>query len=93
MFCNSAASLSNLSVTTSTQADAPTQNGSEDSEGSQNLEEPEEDSRGDGGAGDGEVEASQVRFDRERCTLPTICGHLGTNSTFCSRLVCTLVCV
>ncbi|KAM8741517.1 uncharacterized protein AB9X84_018880 isoform 3-T4 [Acanthopagrus schlegelii] len=50
---------STQSVTTSTQADAPTQNGSEDSEGSQNLEEPEEDSRGDGGAGDGEVEASQ----------------------------------
>ncbi|XP_036974791.1 uncharacterized protein LOC119030929 isoform X1 [Acanthopagrus latus] len=51
---------STQSVTTSTQADAPTQNGSEDSEGSQNLEEPEEDSRGDGGAGDGEVEASQI---------------------------------
>lgn len=79
MFFNSAASLSNLSVTTSTQADAPTLNGSKDSEGSQNLQEPEEDSKGDSGAGDGEVEASQVRFDREQNVhfLPSelVSGH------------------
>lgn len=58
MFFNSAASLSNLSGTTSTQADAPTQSCADESNRPRNLQEAE----ADGGACDGEVEPSQVRF-------------------------------
>lgn len=65
MFFNSAASLSNLSGTTSTQADTPTQGCSEEEiDEPKNLPEPEEDDQAESGACDGDVEASQVRFDR-----------------------------
>lgn len=62
MFFNTAASLSNLSGTTSTQVDTLTQSCSEEPP---NLQEPEEEEQADNGACDGEVEASQVRFDRK----------------------------
>lgn len=65
MFFNSAASLSNLSGTTSTQADTPTQNFSEESDEPQNLQEPEENDQADSGAGDEVVEPNQVRFNRK----------------------------
>lgn len=68
MFFNSAASLSNLSGTTSTQADTLTQSGSEESDEPRNLQEPEEDAHADSGACDGEPEPSQVRLDRKSTT-------------------------
>lgn len=69
MFFNSAASLSNLSGTTSTQVDTPTQSCSEENREPQNFQEPEENDQAESSACDGEVEPSQVRFDRTKFTL------------------------
>ena len=66
LLINSGASLSNLSGTTTTRVDAPTQNCSEENGEAQNLEEPGEDNRADSEACDGLVEPSQVRFDRKK---------------------------
>lgn len=64
MFFNSAASLSNLSGTTSTQVN--TENCSEESNKPQNLQEPEKESRAESEVYDEEVDPSQVRFDRKK---------------------------
>ncbi len=58
MFSDSATFLSNLSGTTSTQADTQTQSCSEEHD--KNIQEPEED-KTDSSACDGEIEPSQVR--------------------------------
>lgn len=81
MFFNSAAPLSNLSGTTSTQVDTEDENCTENSNEPPNLQEPGEDNQAEGGDCDGDVEPSQVRFDRTK---------ISTYSTLSSvRLILT----
>ncbi|XP_045896765.1 uncharacterized protein LOC123963766 [Micropterus dolomieu] len=63
---------STQSGTTSTQADTPTQNFSEESDEPQNLQEPEENDQADSGAGDGVVEPNQVGEDLSSSDAETL---------------------